>query len=466
MASSALMWFRSDLRSVDNEALFQACRQHERVRAIFLLCPQQWDEHHCAPIRRDYERRCINALGEELAGLGIVLDVLDAKHFREVPDTLAKYVKEHNISELYANKEYLLNECARDSKVEQALDIPCHWFKDRVIFEPGEILKQDGDPYQVFSPFARNWRQQLQSHNLICHRQPKPLGEPVAFKAIPPFENSADSSAWPAGENEAIEQLRRFSAERAQDYKDKRDLPDTDGTSRLSPALAVGTLSPRQCLARIQIDHDEQWMDPQSGAGAWLNELVWREFYVHAAWFWPRVVKGKAFQPDTEDLPWPGTNDLFQAWCDGRTGYPIVDAGMRQLKQTGWMHNRVRMIVASFLSKDLQIDWRRGEQFFMQHLIDGDFASNNGGWQWAASTGTDAAPYFRIFNPTTQGQRFDPQGHYIKHFVPELRPLSGKAIHTPPAMDDYPAPVVDHKQARLSTLDLFKAHRDSKAAAR
>lgn len=466
MASDALMWFRSDLRSVDNEALFQACSHHDKVRAVYILCHGQWDEHHTAPIRRDYERRCVNALGAELAKLGVVLEILQANDFSDVAGCLNTYINEHQVQHLYANKEYLLNECSRDEAVASQVKISCHWFKDRVIFEPGEILKQDGTPYQVFSPFARNWRHQLQSHNPTCHRQPKPMGKPVAFKPIPPFENARDSSAWPAGENAAIEQLRQFSAERAQDYKKERDIPDTDGTSRLSPALSVGTLSPRQCLARIQMDHGDQWQDPKSGAGSWLNELVWREFYVHVAWFWPRVVKGKAFQIDTEDLPWPGTEALFQAWCEGRTGYPIVDAGMRQLIQTGWMHNRVRMIVASFLSKDLQIDWRRGERFFMEQLVDGDFASNNGGWQWAASTGTDAAPYFRIFNPTTQGQRFDPEGRYIQQFVPELRSLSGKAIHTPTEVDDYPRPIVDHKQARLSTLELFKTHRDYKAAAK
>ncbi len=464
MASDALVWFRSDLRSVDNEALFQACANHDRVSGVYVLCPRQWDLHHTAPIRRDYERRCVNALGEELAELGIELKVLQAEDYSDVSDCLNRFIQKHNFEALYANKEYLLNECARDNAVEDKIDIPCHWLKDRVIFEPGEILKQDETPYQVFSPFARNWRQRLQEHYPTCHRQPKPQAEPLTYEPIAALKNSRDSSAWPAGEKAAIEQLRRFSDERAEDYKAKRDLPDTDGTSRLSPALSVGTLSPRQCLARIQMDHGDAYLDPKSGAGAWLNELVWREFYVHVAWYWPRVVKGKAFQTDTEDLPWPGKTEHFEAWCEGRTGYPIVDAGMRQLKQTGWMHNRVRMIVASFLSKDLQIDWRRGERFFMENLIDGDFASNNGGWQWAASTGTDAAPYFRIFNPTTQGQRFDEAGRYIQHFVPELAELSGKAIHSPPALDDYPAPIVDHKQARLSTLDLFKSHRDSKAA--
>ena len=218
------------------------------------------------------------------------------------------------------------------------------------------------------------------------------------------------------------DRLRDFCRERVQDYDRKRDIPGEPGTSRLSAALAIGLLSPRQCLARLQAEQ-ETANESASGPHVWLSELIWREFYQHVAFHFPRVVKGRAFKEETDAIRWRDDEADFQAWCEGRTGFPIVDAGMRQLKQTGWMHNRLRMITASFLVKDLHIDWRRGERYFMSQLIDGEFASNNGGWQWAASTGTDAAPYFRVFNPTTQGKRFDPEGHFIRQYVPELLSL-------------------------------------------
>jgi deoxyribodipyrimidine photo-lyase len=266
-----------------------------------------------------------------------------------------------------------------------------------------------------------------------------------------------DSTIWPVAEKKILENLQTFCSERSPDYKAQRDFPALQGTSQISAPLAIGLISVRQCLARLFMEQGDDIWQTDTGAGCWLNELIWREFYYHLYYQMPHPVKGLSFKPLYDQLRWRNDRTEFEAWCAGKTGYPIVDAAMRQLNQTGWMHNRLRMIVASFLVKDLQIDWRWGERYFMQNLIDGDFASNNGGWQWASSSGCDAAPYFRIFNPSTQGERFDKSGEFIKHFVPELAGLEKKALHQPHNVEGYPAPIVDHKQAREITLSMYKA---------
>ncbi|HET8790953.1 MAG TPA: FAD-binding domain-containing protein, partial [Modicisalibacter sp.] len=270
-----------------------------------------------------------------------------------------------------------------------------------------------------------------------------------------------DTSSWPAGQDAAADRLERFLRYRGRHYRQQRDFPAIRGTSELSPYLALGMISHRQCLQAAMSDNDGHLADGDIGLTTWVNELIWREFYQHIAFGFPKVCRHRPFQQPTEGLAWRDDEAGFAAWCEGRTGYPIVDAAMRQLVQTGWMHNRLRMVTAMFLSKHLLVDWRRGEAFFMQHLIDGEFAANNGGWQWAASTGTDAAPYFRIFNPTTQSQRFDPQGDFIAEFIPELAEIAPKARHAPSGelleTLDYPSPIVDHKAARARALDAFKS---------
>jgi deoxyribodipyrimidine photo-lyase len=236
----------------------------------------------------------------------------------------------------------------------------------------------------------------------------------------------------------------------------------------LSAYLAIGVISAQQAMARLQLEAGDSLWQEKSGAAVWLSELIWREFYKHILVAYPNLIKHQPFQQDTANIVWGNNPKWFQAWCEGKTGYPIVDAAMRQLNETGWMHNRLRMIVASFLVKDLQIDWRWGEAYFMSKLIDGDFAANNGGWQWAASTGTDAAPYFRIFNPVTQSERFDPKGEFIRLMVPELSKLNDKQIHWPhplPMSIQYVRPVVDHAKARLLTLAMFKAVKQAESAA-
>ena len=284
-------------------------------------------------------------------------------------------------------------------------------------------------------------------------------------QAIPGFETPAQAlrDLWPAGEDEAHERLARFTSEQIHYYQDERDLPAKPGTSQLSTYLAAGVLSPRQCLHAALGSNNGEFESGSPGVFTWVNELLWREFYKHVLVGFPRVSRHRAFKPETEYLPWRNAPTELAAWQEGRTGVPIVDAAIRQLLATGWMHNRLRMVVAMFLTKNLLIDWREGERFFMRHLIDGDLAANNGGWQWSASTGTDSVPYFRIFNPLSQSERFDPEGQFIKHWLPELAALNKKEVHNPASagglfgVADYPAPIVDLKKSRERALSAFKS---------
>lgn len=453
--SIAAVWFRNDLRCLDHQALSEACKQHEQVRGVYFLCPAQLDEHVTAPMRRHFLRRALDELAAQLAALGIPLDIVNAGHFREAPQALVGYCDKFNIDEVFAHREWLVDEIRRDDACAAALEGRFRLLDDSLT-SPLQISKDDGDPYKVFTPFSRRCRDYLRQHFPQCLRRPKAKGEPIEPSTCPVFGEEVPSDDWAASESEVLAQLRRFCSKQAGKYKERRDLPSEAGTSELSPALALGLVSPQQCLARLYSECGDTIWDTKSGPGTWFNELLWRDFYRHIAYHYPRVVMGKAFQPHTDHIAWRYDQDDFDAWREGRTGFPIVDAAMRQLKERGWMHNRLRMITASFLCKDLHIDWRWGEKHFLAHLVDADFASNNGGWQWAASTGTDAAPYFRIFNPTTQGQRFDPEGKFIRQYVPELAGLSGKALHQPPALKNYPGPIVDHSQARQISLALFK----------
>ena len=461
-----LVWFRNDLRTLDNTALTRAAAPGP-VRGIFIATPGQWQKHHMAPVRQRLLEHAVSALAGQLAKLGIVLDVVVLDDFAAISTFLADYCQQHQIHELHANREYLVDELHRDEQVTQALNIDCHFYDDRLLLPPGAVMTQQGEPYKVFTPFKNSVKQQLKAAPPQVLRRLPAQQEAIMAPSLPGFSDVSEDAriaTWPDNEDAALTAMRRFVSEQASDYKAHRDFPALDNTSRLSAALSIGLLSPRQCLWRLAHQHGDAIWDDQSGPGTWLNELIWRDFYGHVAWHFPAVVKGRAFQRDTEQLTWADDDAAFNAWCQGRTGFPIVDAAMRQLRSTGWMHNRLRMITASFLVKDLHIDWRRGEAYFMSQLIDGDFAANNGGWQWAASTGTDAAPYFRIFNPWEQGKRFDPDGRFIRHWLPELSEVSEQYLHEPhrwPGALNYPAPLVDHKTARQQTLAMFKALKEA-----
>lgn len=467
-----LMWFRSDLRTLDNSAL-AAAAQRGPVIAVFLRSVAQWRAHDHGANKVDFWLRGVSALRDELAGLNIPLLHRDIDTFDAAPQALSELAHEHGIAALHFNREYPLNEWHRDEAVLdifQRADIPVHAHTDAVAFAPGELTTGQGDNYKVFTPFAKAWHRQVDAGRLVLRESPAPQARlPIdsdPLPAPPDFNDTfkdtpVDTSSWPAGQDAAADRLERFLRYRGRHYRQQRDFPAIRGTSELSPYLALGMISHRQCLQAVMSENDGHLADGDVGLTTWVSELIWREFYQHIAFNFSEVCRHRPFQRSTEKLAWRDDEAGFTAWCEGRTGYPIVDAAMRQLVQTGWMHNRLRMVTAMFLSKHLLIDWRRGEAFFMRHLIDGEFAANNGGWQWAASTGTDAAPYFRIFNPTTQSQRFDPQGDFLAEFIPELSAMAPKARHEPArdliAEPRYPAPIVDHKAARLRALDAFKA---------
>jgi len=463
----ALVWFRTDLRVRDNPALMAACSRGNEVVALYCVTPAQWRQHGMAAIQQDFIRRNLACLEAELAGLNIPLMVVDTGSFSQLPQALVDLCGQWQIGALFANREYLLNELARDQQVAARLSqagINCHWFDDSCLIPPGDIVNGSGQPYKVFSAFRKPWLARLRECLPLPEGMPGSTA-PMAVLTQPSkpaiWPHGVDSECWPAGERAALARLEQFCDDDLARYAQRRDLPAEAGTSCLSPYLALGVLSPRQCLAQALLFCPEVL---EQGAGfSWLNELGWRDFYRHIAFAYPRVCRGQAFQAGTDAIVWNDDAGAFAAWCEGRTGYPIVDAAMRQLHQSGWMHNRLRMIVASFLVKDLHIDWRRGEAYFMACLIDGDFAANNGGWQWAASTGTDAAPYFRIFNPVSQSKRFDPEGRFLRRYLPELAHLDNRAIHWPHGRHDawlrrqgYPAPMVDHQQARQQTLAMFQ----------
>jgi deoxyribodipyrimidine photo-lyase len=458
---TTLVWFRHDLRVADNPALAAACRRG-RVTACFLVCLEQWRSHDVGEVRLAYLRRSVIALGAELAARGVRFEVLGAPHFRDVPGALLKLAGTVGATRIAFNAEYPLNEAQRDLAVRSAaqgagIEVEVH--HGGVALAPGTVTTAAGNPYTVFTPFRRRWLEHAGA-TVTPVLAPRAQGEPVAPVRLEPWTGVRESllaDLWPAGERVAKRMLTRFIAHRARRYSEARDHPGGNGTSRLSPHLSVGSLSVNQCLAAARRANGGR----SSGGplDAWINELIWREFYRNVVAAFPHVCRGESFRRQFDALRWRIAPAELEAWQQGATGYPFVDAGMRQLRATGWMHNRLRMITASFLAKHLLIDWREGERHFMRHLVDGDFAANNGGWQWSASTGTDASPWFRIFNPTIQGRRFDPDGAYTRALVPELADVGVRDLFNPRRAEvpGYPAPIVDHDAARERALAAYRA---------
>lgn len=475
MQKSAV-WFRQDLRVDDNSALLAACKNDTtQVTAIFLATPQQWMAHDMADVRRDYLYAQLGTLRERLTELNIPLVYAEVETFADVPGWLTRTLKELQINALYANREYGWNEKKRDANVARELahyGIQFTLNDDQAVIAPG-LTTGKGSPYTVYTPFKRRWLETFRAapklpNGIPAARNNQTMGVHIGADLPQVPENPS----WPPGEPAAHTKLKTYCREKIHDYARTRDLPAVDGTSSLSAELCAGVLSTRHCLAAALDANDGNLSDGDPGIDTWISELIWRDFYIHILDSFPEVSRHRAFRKETEFIRWRQSDTDFQAWCEGRTGIPIVDAAMRQLVTTGWMHNRLRMICAMFFSKHLLLDWRRGEQFFMRHLIDGHLASNNGGWQWAASTGTDAAPYFRIFNPVTQSKRFDTDGVFIKRYLPELSPFSAKDIHLPPAEQlidmqiDYPPPIVDLSHGRTRALEAFKSVPDTKEIGR
>ncbi|WP_165313259.1 deoxyribodipyrimidine photo-lyase [Vibrio ziniensis] len=467
-----LVWLRRDLRSVDNTALNNAIASGEPVTAVFIATPEQWQQHHMAPRQADLIYRRLDELQKELQALNIPLLYSEVSDFAHSAQRISEIAKLFSASEVLVNQEYEVNEQKRDKLAQIALaEQGIDWLSlhDKCIVPAGSLLNKQGQYFKVFTPFKKAWLSAASIPRIQPTQSAPEMVLPDEVQGLlwskeQPFSYPReDSSQWAADFETIRAQLRTFCQERVDDYQQRRDFPATDCTSSLSPYLAIGALSARQCMARLYAESNSGNLS--QGAQTWLSELIWREFYQHLLTFEPKLCKGRDFLNWGRYVIWWQDNEKFERWCRGETGYPIVDAAMKQLNQTGWMHNRLRMIVASFLTKDLHIDWRWGERYFMSKLIDGDYAANNGGWQWCASTGCDGQPYFRIFNPITQGQKFDGKGAFVRHWIPELRSVPEKYVHAPWLWAGvnlvlYPARIVDHKAEREVTLDMYKQARD------
>ena len=460
-------WFRSDLRLADNTALAAASRRADGLVPLFVLDDTLLERHREAYPRLRFLHACLDDLAGALEAAGSRLIVVRGTPHRCVP-ALARTCKASLVT---WNRDYGPYAQDRDEAVRAALErdgVEVRTYKDRVVFEGGEIRTVGGRTYSVYTHFRRAWWQRYRtkpSRTVPVPALPPCIPEAASHATLSPRgrDLGADRTEIPrGGAGPARERLDAFLGGPAHRYHVDRELPAVAGTSRLSPYLRFGAVSVRECL-RAALALAAADSAAEQGVRAWIDELVWREFYHAILDAHPRVLRGP-FREAFDRLEWDDDPARLQAWQAGMTGYPIVDAGMRELAATGWMHNRARMVVASFLTKDLHIDWRAGERWFMRRLVDGDPASNNGGWQWAASTGTDAQPYFRIFNPTSQGERFDPGGAYVRRWVPELEGLADKAIHRPwtvsPKPGAYPPPIVDHARERAVALARFRAVRD------
>lgn len=463
--SVAIWWIRRDLRLGDNPALSAAQRCADQIVPLFIIDPHLMAVHGDSRRRLTFLWGGLRALDAGLRARGGRLIIRRGDPMSVLEAILA----ETAAVGVFAEADYTPYARRRDEAIRRAL--PLTLVHGVCVHPPGSILKEDGSPYTVFTPFSRAWRRLSWPEDLL--EAPLVIHTPahVASELIP--ERDDPAMGFPPGESEAISRLRRFcEGEQAPifSYASLRDRLDIDGTSQLSPYLRFGMLSARQAVSAAaealqRAEGDEQ----RCGVEVWIAELIWREFYVHILWHFPHVLR-RAFRPELERLSWENDPAAFASWREGRTGYPLVDAAMRQLAQEGWIHNRARMVVASFLVKDLLIDWRWGEREFMRHLVDGDPAANNGGWRWTAGVGTDAAPYFRVFNPVTQGMKCDPEGRYVRRWVPELRRVPNRYIHQPWTMPDdmqrasgcrigrdYPAPWVDHAWARARALAAYQA---------
>jgi deoxyribodipyrimidine photo-lyase len=461
-----IVWMRRAWRVQDNSPLWNAIRDAEEV--VPVVCLNEDARFRESTPRRLFVRKALQDLDARLRDLGSHLTVRAGNALQQIPAAAAA----HDADAVYA-----VDLCDAHSKERDALiSARLHkdgrtWvtFKDVVAFDGTEVLAGSGNPYKVFTPYKKAW---LKKEPEIPPPLPplRSLRSPAARhgdRTLGQFPGFA-AGAGEGGETSALRQLKRFIASGLPSYRDTRDLPAIDGTSRLSPDLSLGTISIRTILWKVLEKRKGAGRKERENIDCFLSELIWREFYYQILFHFPRVTTG-AFRPEFDGLAWSDNRKHFAAWCDGRTGYPIVDAGMRQLNQEGWMHNRVRMIVASFLTKDLHVNWQWGERYFFHRLIDADIASNNGGWQWTAGTGTDASPWFRIFNPVTQGERFDPRGEYVRRYVPELEGLPDRYVHKPWEMlqgdrparldssgPDYPPPLVNHIEERRVTLEIYR----------
>ncbi|MFY9512037.1 MAG: deoxyribodipyrimidine photo-lyase [Rubrivivax sp.] len=476
----ALVWLRRDLRCDDHAALHHALRAARRVWCAFVFDTDILDPLPRADRRVEFIRDSLVGVDAELRALAASHGVdgagLLVRHGAAV-DEIPKLAAALGVQAVYANHDDEPDALARDARVRGRLaeaGVVLHTGKDHVVFERSEVLTQSGGPFSVFTPYKNAWLRKLEPFYLKAY----PVAPHAAALAALPARETLPTLAeigftpsnlhqlkLPSGPAGGAELLDDF-LDRIARYHETRDFPAVKGPSYLSTHLRFGTVS----IRRLAREAHQRMVGGSRGAEVWLSELIWRDFYHQVLHHHPRVV-GHAFKPEYDRIKWEHgkhAEQLFAAWCEGRTGYPLVDAAMAQINQSGYMHNRLRMVVASFLCKDLGIDWRRGEAYFATHLNDFDLAANNGGWQWAASTGCDAQPYFRIFNPVSQSRKFDPDGRFIRRYLPQLAALPDGLIHTPwlgrpvdlaaagvTLGSNYPEPIVDHDSARQRTLERY-----------
>ena len=460
----AIHWFRRDLRILDNTSLHHAAMASGRVIPAYILSDWKGEHLWTGPNRQSFLCAALASLDKNLRTIDGRLIVRSG----DAVSALLKLAEETGAKAIFYNEDPDPFGKATEKRLIAACEsrgLKCQGFHDVTLHAPHEALTQGGDPYRVYTPFSKNW---------LGLEKPAPLPKPTSLDTPAGIlsEDLPTLAHWKlgkpgdeileAGERAAHERLKRALKERLTNYKDLRDIPSAPGTSRISQDLRFGLLSPRTVYAKAAALLEKS--SKREGIQTFIKELAWREFYMAILHHYPHVLE-QEFNADWRGLPWDEPGEKFEAWKQGRTGFPIIDAGIRELRTTGFMHNRVRMIVAMFLTKDLHIDWRLGEQFFMQQLTDGEIAANNGGWQWSAGTGADAAPYFRIQNPWSQTKRYDPKGEYIKRWVPDLKDVAPKLLLDPPADNKpiaagYPLPCVDHKTERERTLAIFKKHRE------
>ena len=471
----AIMWFRQDLRISDNPALFHACSLDKPLICVFVLDEISPDTRAYGAAQRWWLHHSLTSLKVSLAQRGVTLLLKRGP----APQVIDELVNQTGADAIFWNRRYGEGEQAVDRQIKADFEGEARSFAGLLLHEPSKVRNGTGAPYKVYTPFWKNFR--------AGPAPRKPLGEPQTFTAFAPLPEGEDLAEWSLlptapdwssgigetftpGEAAAQQNLQRFLGRHIDGYKDERDFPGLDHTSRMSPHLRFGEISPHQLwYASLKGEPTLDDEDSHKGRLTWRKEVVWREFSYHLLQEWPDLAT-KNFNPKFDEFPWLSDEMALSAWQKGQTGYPIVDAGMRQLWQTGWMHNRVRMIVGSFLVKHLLMDWREGEKWFWDTLVDGDPAANTASWQWVAGTGADAAPYFRIFNPIMQAAKFDPDGSYIKKYVPELKHLPAEFLPAPweaPLLvlkeagvvlgKDYPTPIVDHKFARERALNALES---------
>jgi deoxyribodipyrimidine photo-lyase len=472
----ALVWFREDLRIADNSALYFASQKAKQgIAAIYLITPSFWQRHDMAVLRQEFIFNAVNDLSQNLQAKNISLKIVTINDEKQIAQALYQYAASIKADVLFFNKQYEIDELARDEKVNQFFsqhNLKTFTFDDQIIFKPEEVKTQEGRPFKVYTAFKNAWIKAAEIHGVASILpEPKSQAEMIdeASSLLTLKHTAPQLEFWPAQESYAKKRLQSFITKNILQYHLQRDYPAEKGTSKLSTYLNTGLISIRTCMHAALKKANQNFSAGPKGVLTWMNELLWREFYKHLLITFPHISKNKPFKQEYQNIKWRDDEQAFLAWQQGQTGFPFVDAGMRQLQRTGWMHNRLRMVVAMFLTKTLFIDWRLGEKFFMQHLIDGDLAANNGGWQWCASTGADAVPYFRIFNPYSQIERFDPEGKFIREYCPEIAMLDNKQIHNPYNKNNliekinYPHPIIDHDKARKETLQkLKKLHSDEK----